>query len=409
MSLIKDYKFLLMLLVTAIPIYLWHIDHQGVSLEARLNSTASLQSFDKSAIPELQILINGKVVAEPYISVIELKNNSSKPIQKTDFEGTLKIGTSQNVSIIEANIIRNAPKEIEAKIVGIIKKKIEIQPILINPDNIIRVAIITAGGVPQFKVESRIAGLISEPVISLEAPETNHILDWLYFFIALIFSFCSAFLRKAIDPVLFTKKKVFTLYRSVGLSLTLITFIASLSFYMAFLDGMGTNSFWLSFTLMMLLTLIASLITGIVYPWLESSHEKVAEPQASKMERPKALPLTKPASRASQVTFEEIAEAIKNSPPMQRDKVAESFLGLQVEWDAYFRSGKILEGDIMRLHLSVSPGPGVLNITCKVNAKEYSEFGILHEGSKVRISGILSSVGRFDIEMENVQIHIFQG
>ena len=111
--------------------------------------------------------------------------------------------------------------------------------------------------------------------------------------------------------------------------------------------------------------------------------------------------------RVSPLTFKDIAEAIIAAPPMQRDRVAESYKGLRIEWDAYFRSGSKVGDDIIRLRLGTEPKLSMNSIMCEVPAKEYRELGVLPEGSKIRVSGELESISRFDIELKDVRLYIF--
>jgi hypothetical protein len=59
--------------------------------------------------------------------------------------------------------------------------------------------------------------------------------------------------------------------------------------------------------------------------------------------------------RASSLSFDDIAKSIDSAPPMQRDRVAESYIGLRVEWDTYFKSGSLVSGNLIRLRLTTDP------------------------------------------------------
>lgn len=110
--------------------------------------------------------------------------------------------------------------------------------------------------------------------------------------------------------------------------------------------------------------------------------------------------------RVSKLTFEDIENAIRAAPPMQRGRVAESYVGLRVEWNTYFKSGSLMNDDIMKLWLSTDSHA---LINCEVQVKEYREFGILPEGTKVRVSGEIVKVSSLDAELKDVRLHIFQG
>jgi hypothetical protein len=111
--------------------------------------------------------------------------------------------------------------------------------------------------------------------------------------------------------------------------------------------------------------------------------------------------------RISSLKFDDISQAIEAAPPLQRDRVAESYKGLRVEWDTYFKSGSQVDGDLFRLRLRTKLKGSFDTVKCEVPAKEYRELGILPEGSKIRVSGEIESASMFDIELKDVRLYIF--
>ncbi len=111
--------------------------------------------------------------------------------------------------------------------------------------------------------------------------------------------------------------------------------------------------------------------------------------------------------RVSPMTFQDIAEAIDSAPPLQRDHVAATFKGLRVEWDTYFKSGKLLENGNIRLRLGTEQRGSYNTVKCEVLAADYRELGILPEGSKVRVFGEIESASKYDIELKDVRLHIY--
>ena len=113
--------------------------------------------------------------------------------------------------------------------------------------------------------------------------------------------------------------------------------------------------------------------------------------------------------RVSPVTFHEIEQAIEKAPPMQRDRVAEAYQGIRVEWDSYFRGGDAWEEETIRVRLSVEEKFVGRTIICVVPAKEYRELGVLPEGTKIRVSGEISRARSYEVELRDVRLQFFPG
>ena len=112
--------------------------------------------------------------------------------------------------------------------------------------------------------------------------------------------------------------------------------------------------------------------------------------------------------RVSMVTLDEINTAIFDAPPLQRDRVAESYVGLRVEWETMFIGGTLKDSDNIRLQLTV---PDVKHqprsVWCEVPASEYRELGILPEDSKVRVSGEIAEFGSGGVTLKDARLHIY--
>ncbi len=112
--------------------------------------------------------------------------------------------------------------------------------------------------------------------------------------------------------------------------------------------------------------------------------------------------------RISEITFQEISKTIENAPPLQREQIAKNYLGLQVEWDAYFCSGYRDKDDNIDLRLSASPNRTGKYVRCTVRLSDYRELGLLPENSKVRVSGKITDADRFDVTLSDVRLHFYR-
>ncbi len=112
--------------------------------------------------------------------------------------------------------------------------------------------------------------------------------------------------------------------------------------------------------------------------------------------------------RVSTVTLDDINTAILNAPPLQRDHVAKSYVGLRVEWETLFTGGTLQDDGDIRIQLSV-PGNklGLPSVWCEVPASEYRELGILPERSKIRVYGEISELADYGVNLTNARLHIY--
>ena len=111
--------------------------------------------------------------------------------------------------------------------------------------------------------------------------------------------------------------------------------------------------------------------------------------------------------RVSAVTFDEIAKAIEKAPPLQRDYVESSYVGLRVEWDTYFKTGSRRDNNMAMLLLTTDANLASNTIWCEVPFDEYRELGVLPEGSKIRVAGEIAKAGRWDITLKNARLYIY--
>jgi type II secretory pathway component PulC len=110
--------------------------------------------------------------------------------------------------------------------------------------------------------------------------------------------------------------------------------------------------------------------------------------------------------QVSSVTTDAINNSLESAPPLQRERIASSYIGLRVEWDTEFSNGKQLDNGRIRLHLSALSKTHA-SIWCDVSAEEYRELSILTKGSKIRIYGEIESVNSHGIDIKNAQLHIY--
>lgn len=124
-------------------------------------------------------------------------------------------------------------------------------------------------------------------------------------------------------------------------------------------------------------------------------------------ERPPNVAASSPLlERVSSITPDEINNSLNNAPPLQREVVANSYIGIRVEWDTEFINGKRLDNGCVRLQLT-SFDKSRDSVWCEVSEEEYRELAILTKGARIRIYGEIARIATHGIHIKNAQLHIY--
>lgn len=164
MRLVYDWKFYVPLLATlagvVVPIWLWRADHQARSLQLRVASQTSLEPEVPKVVSGLKLLVDGADLERPFLTVLELTNDGSRPIQAIEYEDSIQVLVSEGVRLVRTQMTDVQPEDLQPRF-NSDGEKLKISPLLLNPGDLMKFAIITAGGKPTFKVRARIAGIQS--------------------------------------------------------------------------------------------------------------------------------------------------------------------------------------------------------------------------------------------------------
>jgi hypothetical protein len=112
-----------------------------------------------------------------------------------------------------------------------------------------------------------------------------------------------------------------------------------------------------------------------------------------------------PVQRVSKVTYREILDAIHRAPPFQERQVAESYVGIRVEWDTLLKSGYKTSEGRLRLSLEI-PGGGYAGVLCEVSEADYKELTVLPKDTSIRVSGEIAKASGLDVELRDVRLQI---
>jgi hypothetical protein len=132
-----------------------------------------------------------------------------------------------------------------------------------------------------------------------------------------------------------------------------------------------------------------------LYTSVKSRFKRILVPareEASALQTQYSAPLAQglePIPHVPDLTHGQIAAAIAQAPPFQRNHVIELYIGIRVDWTMYLRHASENEGKIS-IRLSIEPGR-MADVTCDVDAHVYPQLRILHENAPLRVSGVISS------------------
>lgn len=173
-----DWKFGVMLMVTvagvvagaAVPMWLYRAELFSKALVLTVKSSTEIQPQGVSAQDGLDVQVDGKRLEKPSFAVLELVNSGSRPILAADFEGPLKLTVTEPAIVVKARIVRAEPTSLVPRL-AVAGGVVEIQPLLLNPNDTVQLSVVTANEVPKFRMQARIAG-VSDVAVN-EVPAGN--------------------------------------------------------------------------------------------------------------------------------------------------------------------------------------------------------------------------------------------
>lgn len=159
-----DWKYWLTLSVTVVgvlaTVWIWQSELVSKSLHFEMASQTALQATTSQALKGVKLSVDGVDVVSPFITVLKLAHDGSRPIQSADFEGPIKIIAEHPATVLKAEVTEVNPKDLQPA-VHVDGGIISISPLLLNSGDTVTVAVITSGSAPKFSVRSRIAGIPS--------------------------------------------------------------------------------------------------------------------------------------------------------------------------------------------------------------------------------------------------------
>lgn len=260
MALFSNWKFLATLAVAiagvVVPVWLWQADLNSKSLSIKLATRVPLQPVEKESLQGMEISVDGQRIESPYLVVLEITNDGSKPILASDFESPLVIRLSSDTYFVRARITNKTPKDIDTDI-SAEKTEISLKPALLNPKDSVSVTVVTAGVAPILETRARVAGIPSISIADNTIKKRN---TARLIFLALAAALLAVASIVAYEGALSSKGVI--LRRRAAAFVALMSAFPSVLAFMTFLEELGITDFWYFFFYYMLMMIPMGLIAS---------------------------------------------------------------------------------------------------------------------------------------------------
>jgi len=112
--------------------------------------------------------------------------------------------------------------------------------------------------------------------------------------------------------------------------------------------------------------------------------------------------------RISPITLNEFQSAIESAPPLQREVVAQRYVGQRIEWDTELSNVR-QEKEFVMLQLRAqkprsAPYPYPVFVWCYVKLEDYRELAILPEGAHIRVNGTIEKVSSTSVGLKDARL-----
>jgi hypothetical protein len=139
-----------------VPFFLYIIGHQSKDLSVATVSRAVLVNLSEGG--SVTLTYNGTSVSHLTATTIEVRNDGTRPIERSDFERPLLIRFPKSSSILAATLGEKEPVDLQPT-VSLEAGAITIAPLLLNPGDRFRVTAQLLGDFDEPAIEARISGI----------------------------------------------------------------------------------------------------------------------------------------------------------------------------------------------------------------------------------------------------------
>lgn len=162
---------ILALLGVFVPIGIAFVEAPTNELVVEWVSTDNLVSNTGQG-SDLKVFFGQKLVEEPKLVKVQIKNNGTEPIKKTDFDTPLQLEVALGATLLKASISSTIPDSIPAE-VSIESNALQLKPLLLNPEDTLNISIIISGEIEDLTVLGRIANIHNLELVKRETGKDN--------------------------------------------------------------------------------------------------------------------------------------------------------------------------------------------------------------------------------------------
>jgi hypothetical protein len=138
-----------------VSVYIFWLQRDVASLTVQLTSNTNLVSTEAiGSTEQIEILFEKRPVRELWLAAFRLVNDGNVPIKKEDFEQPigLQLNNGEVLKII-------AGQNIQPQLLLVSKNTVEIQPLLLNPSDVISFSLLTTSSAEELVLTTRISGV----------------------------------------------------------------------------------------------------------------------------------------------------------------------------------------------------------------------------------------------------------
>jgi hypothetical protein len=139
--------------------YAWQREYK--SLTVSVDSCVSIVTLGNNSVDGLELLYNGKAVSSLSVVDISIKNSGNSVVRRDDFTEPVKIIFTGDIASTPTIIEKN-PKQLNPIFVMAEDKTVELKPLLLNSDDVIRLRVNVLNldkDVPVVAVDGRVVGV----------------------------------------------------------------------------------------------------------------------------------------------------------------------------------------------------------------------------------------------------------
>lgn len=221
-----------------VPLWLWKADLSSKSVSVRVLSQTSLQPETANAFSGLRVTVDGVSLTRPFLSTVEITNDGDRPITQGDYESAIQFKVQPGITVVRAQVASAKPEDLEVKLTWD-TQELRMAPLLLNPTDTVRVAILTSGEKPAFTPRARIAGVPQVAVDDVSSKDPGFRVKAGLLIGALLMLIASDMTNEG----LFSKRALILRRRSAIL-VSILTGFAGVSLFMLFLGFVGVRELW---------------------------------------------------------------------------------------------------------------------------------------------------------------------